>query len=152
MARPFEMRSMNRAARRALFRRVAAFGLLALLAAGCQGKGDVSGKVTYKDKPLVFGTVTFEGSDRNLHYANIERDGSYSVTGVATGEAKVAVSSTNPKSSDFTPLQREGGPAPPPRPDYPGWFAIPPKYDTTFTSGLTYPIKRGSNEINIELK
>jgi hypothetical protein len=131
---------------------VVGLGFLALVAAGCQGTGDVSGKVTYKGKPLVFGTVQFEGSDGRLCQGNIGRDGSYSVTGVATGEANVAVSSLNPKSSDFVPLQREGGPKLPPRPDVPGWFPIPAKYDTPYQSGLTYTIKRGENTIDIDLE
>jgi hypothetical protein len=78
--------------------------------------------------------------------------GSYAVRGVAPGEAKVAVSSLNPKSSDFVPLQREGGKQLPPRPDVPGWFPIPAKYDTPFRSGLTYTIKRGENKIDIKLE
>ena len=131
---------------------VVGLGFLALVAVGCQGKGDVSGKVTYKGKPLVFGTVQFEGRDGMLRQGNIETDGSYTVSGVATGEAKVAVSSRNPKSSDFIPMQREGAEKRPPPPDVPGWFRIPEKYETTFNSGLTYTIKPGPNTINIELK
>jgi hypothetical protein len=65
---------------------------------------------------------------------------------------KAAVSSRNPKSSDFIPIQREGAPKPPPRPDFPGWFPIPSKYDAPYTSGLTYSIKRGENSIDIELQ
>jgi hypothetical protein len=137
---------------RFFFRPTVALALLPLAALGCAGKGDVSGKVSYNGKPLVFGTVQFEGSDGMLRQANIERDGSYSVRGVATGQAKVAVSSLNPKSSDFVPMQREGAPPPPPRPEVKGWFPIPEKYDTPHKSGLTYPIKRGENKIDIELK
>jgi hypothetical protein len=133
-----------------LFHAVVALGFLA--AAGCQGTGDVSGKVTFQGKPVVFGTVLFEGSNGALRQANIEKDGSYVVTGVATGEAKAAVSSRNPKSSDFIAIQRGDGPKPPPRPDYPGWFPIPGKYDAPHTSGLTYSIKRGENKIDIELQ
>src|SRR5438094_236640 len=110
--------------------------LLALVALGCGGRGDVSGKVTFQGKTVVFGTVQFEGSDGRLSQGNIGTDGSYSVRDVAVGEAKVAVSSLNPKSSDFVPMQREGGKPPPPRPDVPGWFPIPSKYDRTFTSEL----------------
>jgi hypothetical protein len=140
-----------------LVRPVVWLGVLAVLvlaAGGCQGKGDVSGKVSYKGKPLVWGTVTFEGKDGGLHYGNIGRDGSYSVSGVATGEAKVAVSSINPKSSDFVPMQREGSkkPPPPPRPEVKGWFPIPEKYDAPYKSGLVYTIKRGENTIDIVLE
>jgi hypothetical protein len=129
-----------------------AISVLPLINAGCSGVGNVSGKITYGGKTLVWGTVQFEGSDGIIRPANIEPDGSYCVTGVPTGEVKVAVSSINPKSSDFVPMQREGGPPPPPRPEVKGWFEIPKKYDTTFNSGLSYTIKRGDNKIDIELK
>jgi hypothetical protein len=148
------MFAAHRAQARSLFRPAVWLGVLALAAAGCQGKGDVSGKVSYKGKPLVWGTVTFEGKDGGLHYCNIASDGSYSVSGVAIGEAKVAVSSINPKSSDFVAIQREGSkkPPPPPRPAVTGWFPIPAKYDTPFKSGLVYAIKGGENQIDIVLE
>jgi hypothetical protein len=126
--------------------------LLTLAATGCGRTGDVSGKVTYKGKPLVWGTVQFEGSDNLVKQGNIEGDGTYCISGVATGEAKVAVSSINPKSSDFQVRQAEGRPPPKPRPEVKGWFPIPEKYDTPFKSGLTYSIKAGDNKIDIELK
>src|SRR5262249_12805717 len=129
---------------------VLAAALLAL--AGCGGRGDVSGKVSYQGKPLVWGTVQFEGSDGLLKQSNINTDGSYSVQGVAPGQAKVAVSSINPNSSDFQPRVVEGRPPPPPRPEVKGWFSIPDKYDTPHKSGLAYPIKSGPNTIDIELK
>jgi hypothetical protein len=137
---------------RSFFGPVVALGFLAFAAAGCHGTGDVSGKVTFQGKPLVFGTVLFEGSNGALRQGNIEKDGSYVVSGVATGEAKAAVSSRNPKSSDFIPIHREGAPKPPPRPDFPGWFPIPSKYDAPYISGLTYSIKQGENKIDIELQ
>ena len=146
------MITSRRAPVRGLFHPLVGLGFLALVAAGCQGKGDVSGKVTFEGKPLVFGTVLFEGSDGSLRQGNIERDGSYSVSGVATGEAKVAVSSLNPTSSDFQRIQREGRPQPPPQPEIRGWFPIPDQYDAPYKSGLTYTIKPGPNTINIELK
>jgi hypothetical protein len=135
-----------------LCRAAAGVALLALVVTGCGGRGNVSGKVTYKGKPLVWGTVQFQGSDNMIRQANIEPDGTYSVTGVITGEAKAAVSSINPASSDFQPRRAEGRPPPPPRPQVKGWFPIPKKYQTTFDSGLTYTIKRGENKIDIELE
>jgi hypothetical protein len=130
---------------------VAAAALL-VLAAGCAGRGDVSGKVTYKGKPLVWGTVQFEGSDNLIKQANIQSDGTFSIQGVAVGEAKAAVSSINPKSSDFQPRQAEGRPPPKPRPEVKGWFPIPEKYDAPYKSGLVYTIKPGPNAIDIVLE
>jgi hypothetical protein len=131
--------------------RVVAAALLTFAAIGCGGRGDVSGKVSYKGKPLVWGTVQFEGSDGIVKHGNINPDGTYTVESVATGDAKAAVSSINPKSSDFQPLQREGQAPRKPRPEVKGWFPIPDKYDTPFKSGLTYEIKRGQNAIDIDL-
>jgi hypothetical protein len=136
---------------RAVCRPAVAAALLAF-AAGCGGRGDVSGKVTYQGKPLVWGTVQFEGSDGMLKQSNINGDGTYSVKGVAAGEAKVAVSSINPNSADFQPRVVEGKAPPPPRPKVEGWFPIPEKYDTPHKSGLVYTIKSGPNAIDIDLK
>src|SRR5262245_11102874 len=83
---------------RSFLRPGVALAFLTLAAVGCGGRGDVSGKVTYNGKPLVFGTVQFEASDKTIKQANIETDGSYFIAGVPVGEAKVAVSSDNPKS------------------------------------------------------
>jgi hypothetical protein len=130
---------------------VVAAALLTLAAIGCGGRGDVSGKVTYKGKPLVWGTVQFEGSDGVVKHGNIQPDGTYTVEAVATGNVKAAVSSLNPQSSDFQPIQREGQAPRKPRPEVKGWFPIPDKYDTPFKSGLTYEIKRGQNTIDIDL-
>jgi hypothetical protein len=129
------------------WRLLAAAALLAL--AGC-GRGNVSGTVTYQGKRLVWGTVQFEGSDGALKQGNVNSDGTYSVRGVATGPAKVAVSSLNPNSSDFQPRVAAGQSAP--RPEVKGWFPIPPKYDAPYKSGLTYTIKSGANTIDIELE
>ena len=134
-----------------LFRPLLGISWLALCLLGCSGRGDVTGKVTYQKKPLVFGSVLFEGSDRSLRQGNIEKDGSYSVRGVAVGEAHVAVNSANPKGIMILPPKNPNKKAEP-YPDAPGWFPIPNKYESPSTSGLTYTIKRGQNHIDIELK
>jgi hypothetical protein len=139
---------------RSFFRPTVVLALLTLAAAGCGGRGDVSGTVTYKGKPLVFGTVQFEGSDKLLKQSIINSDGTFSIRGVATGEAKAAVSSVNPQSSDFQIRTRvtKADETPRPRPKVEGWFPIPEKYNTTYKSGLTYEIKRGENTIDIDLE
>ena len=128
-------------------------GLIVVVAAlGCGRYGDVAGKVTYQGKPLVFGTVQFEASDRTFKQANIDKDGSYAIRGLPIGEAKAAVNSPDPSSSDFQPMVREGQPPPPPRPKYAGWFRIPPEYQNLAQPKLSYTIKSGQNTIDIELK
>jgi hypothetical protein len=57
----------------------------------------VSGKVTYKGKTLVWGTVRFEGSDKAIKQENLNSDGTYTVRGVATGQAKAAVAASTRK-------------------------------------------------------
>jgi hypothetical protein len=46
-------------------------GVIALLAlvVGCAGRGDVSGRVTYKGKALVFGTVQMAAADKTFKWA-----------------------------------------------------------------------------------
>jgi hypothetical protein len=137
---------------RSSFHPAVALALLTLAAVGCAGRGDVSGKVTYQGKPLVFGTVQFEASDKTIKQANIKEDGTYSIPGVPVGEAKVAVSSLNPQSSDFQPLQREGQPPRKPRKPVVGWFPIPSDYEDLSKAKLTFTVKRGQNPYDIDLK
>jgi hypothetical protein len=129
---------------------VVACALPVLTAAGCQGRGNVHGKVTYNGKPVVFGTVLFHGKD-GLRQGNISPDGSYAVRDVAAGEARAAVNSPNPRGIELYPNKNPKYKQEP-YPDVPGWFAIPNKYEDVSTSGLSYTIKGGSNQIDIELK
>jgi hypothetical protein len=137
---------------RIVVRTAAGIVLVLLLGAfGC-GRGDVSGRVTYKGKPLVWGTVQMEGSDKILKQGNIKSDGTYAIHGVATGDAGVAVSSLNPKSSDFQPIQREGRPPRKPRPVVEGWFPIPGEYQDLVKPKLSFTVKSGKNTYDIDLK
>lgn len=124
-------------------------GFVTLLVAGCAGQGNVSGKVTFQGKAVPFGTVLFVGSDGNARQGNLDRDGNYTVLGVTTGDAQVAVNSPNPKG--ITLVYKDPAKKPKPYPDVPGWFAIPGKYESPTTSGLVYTIQRGENKIDIEL-
>lgn len=129
---------------------LALFSLVALMPIGCQSRGNISGKVTYNGKAVVFGTILFHGRD-GLRQGNIEPDGSYVIRDIAAGEAKVAVTSINPKSIDIHPGKRPHL-KPQPYPDAPGWFPIPEKYNSIATSELVYTVKGGENVIEVELK
>jgi hypothetical protein len=123
--------------------------LVALSMVGCAGRGNVSGKVTYQNKTVPWGTILIEGSDGGHRQGSIEKDGTFYVEDLATGEAKVAVNSPNPKSIT---MMAKGDRPPQKFPDVPGWFAIPTKYEAVDKSGLVYTIKKGENKIDIELK
>jgi hypothetical protein len=135
---------------RSLASRVTAAGLLLFLV-GCQGTGSVAGKVTFQGKPLVYGTVLLIGSDNKSVQAQIQPDGSYSASGLAPGDVKVAVNSPNPKGVAIYAGWKDPNKKPPSL-EVPGWFAIPQKYEDVTTSGLTVPLMSGSNEFNIDLK
>ena len=129
-------------------RPLAVVGLLVILSLGCQRSGSAVGIVTYKDKPIVLGTVLFEGSDGTIRQGNIKDDGSYSVSGLPIGNARVAVNSSDPKKVRINPRGKERASSP----EVPDWFPIPKQYGAPSTSGLTYAIEGGQNKIDIMLK
>jgi hypothetical protein len=144
------------------WQRVAGLALGALLAglaaAGCgPAKGDVAGKVTFNDKPVVTGTVSFLGADGLLRSGNIQPDGTYRVTGVGAGPAKVAVISPNPwdEYQKLVKIQKSKEAAdkiPPPTIDKKDWFAIPKTYESPEQSPLSFTVKGGSNSYDIPLQ
>ena len=127
---------------------------------GPEGLAEVSGVVSLNGKSLSTGSVVFIGSDKVAPVvAPIEPDGHYSAKKVPSGSVTVAVHSPNPKDEADSIRAKSadragatGKPAPPPGPDPKLWFPIPAKYSDPATSGLSYPIKPGSNSLNIELK
>ena len=136
-----------------------------LFGLGCGGgpKGDISGKVTYLDKPLPSGSVTFlDSAGHAVGSSPISTDGSYSINGVPVGPMKILVTtpadfSVNPKSkggaakgkkpikSDPAPSKSKGPPPIPP-------VAIPDKYSMPDRSDLTFTVQPGQQEFDIHLK
>ena len=132
-----------------------------LFAAGCgNGTTDVAGKVTYKGKPVVYGTVVLVGSDGIPKSGAIQPDGSYRVSGVAVGAAKVTVSSPRPPGSG-PPAKKQGRDAdddkppadatPAPPEVIQNWVALPEKYADPGKSDLTATVKAGE-PLDIDLK
>jgi hypothetical protein len=149
-----------------------------LLAIGC-GKGTISGKVTYKDKPLTGGKVVFTTEKGKAVEGPIDDDGNYTVKGVPTGTARVTVLPNEaPKlAPGGGPPGRPGAGGPPkdrmlgppkdtPMPDDvrkkfesfnkpggsdPALKDFPAKYKTPDESGLTLDVKSGEQEYNIPL-
>jgi hypothetical protein len=72
---------------------MAVVALMLAVAAGCGGgRGSVSGKVLFKDKPLPGGTVIFIHPSKGSFTATIQPDGGYKVDNVPGGTMKVAIS------------------------------------------------------------
>ncbi len=135
-------------------RRLAAAALM-LAATGCsKPTGNISGKVLYQDKPLPGGYVNFmsPGPDATVKTSAIQKDGSYSITGMPVGEAKITVQGI------FAPLQPTQGGVPPAAAGSASQAAnrqtvyVPPEYGNADTSKLTYTVVSGSQPHDIELK
>ncbi len=129
------------------------FGFAAALlvgSAGCGGPYDasVAGLVTLDGNPIPTGSISFVPSNGGPQaYAIVNESGNYEVytgreSGLPPGEYKVVVVAR--KSS--TTRSAGGGPPPPGEAITPRWYASPE------TSGLTFNVEPGSNEINLELK
>jgi hypothetical protein len=150
-----------------------------LLPAGCQRTGTVSGKVTYNNKPLKGGTVSFITQTGTPKFTGIADDGSYTVTGVPVGPVKITVDTSAFKTTTGRP---QGGGPPAPRsapggakeaPMTPGnpagaqgqpsslpgtgpkgdqYTAIPDKYAKADTTPETYTVTPGSQTHDIQIK
>lgn len=142
----------------------AALGLIVLPLAGCGGgTTEVSGRVTFQGKPLVFGTVVMIGSDGIPKSGPIQPDGTYRVKGVKTGMAQLAISSPPPpgaasagpktrggreENDDRTPA--DAGASVSPEVIH-GWFPIPDKFADHTLSGQTAGVRPGQ-PVDIDLK
>lgn len=142
-----------------------------MMVSGCGSTTNVTGKVTYKGMPVSTGSITLVASNGTAYSGILGTDGSFSIPGVPTGEAQVAVVGANPAAAV---------PAPPPPPGLPGGGGggglgrgspapegietgppqppaiangpvIPPQYADPRTSGLTVKIKAGE-PVSIDLK
>jgi hypothetical protein len=124
--------------------------LLIVAAGGCgDKKGNVSGKVTYQGKPLPGGFVNFmsSGEKSDLKTSPIKEDGSYSVSGLPVGPAKISVQGLEKRRLADLPGQGGENAKIEQKEVY-----VPPQYGNTETSKLTYEVKPGSQSHNIELK
>jgi hypothetical protein len=124
--------------------------VLGLGVLGCDApRGDVSGRVTFKGQPVVYGSVTFMGKDNLLVLGQIQPDGRYTVAGVLAGDNQVAVNSPDPDPPD-RPL-KPGQDSRPPI-DRQQWFAIPDHYGDPRKSGLSCKVQKGLNTFDIPLE
>lgn len=134
-------------------------GLVLLLAtAGCGGQRlvSVSGKVTYHDKPVVYGTVLALCSTGITYNANIEPDGGYRFENIPQGQVQFAVISPEPIEFDASARRagRGGGPTPAAVPtiDKSKWFAIPDEFGDPRRSNITTAVNEVGTVYNIQLR
>ena len=144
--------------RRTWLRAALAAGPLAALAGCAAGKADVSGRVTYKGKPVASGTVIARGPDGIEMVGSIQPDGSYTVQGVTAGQVRFAVVSRNVGATQgrLDALKNPRGgkehvPASAPQGDD-KWFAIPAKFESPDTSEVTATLKSGANQFDVVLQ
>jgi len=128
--------------------------------AGCGGSSSgtaaVSGRVTYKGKPVANANVSFtpaEGASRaatGLTDANGRFTlGTFSTSdGALPGNYRIGVIARGP---DRPPKPGETGSGMPGE-MMPGDPTIPTKYFAPNTSGLTHEVKRGRNHVELDLK
>jgi hypothetical protein len=117
---------------------------------GCGGRFDsgVTGVVTLDGKVVPCGTISFQPKAGGpAAYARIDADGNYIVRtgreeGLPSGEYYVTVSANEPPTVAQT---AQGGPPPPGKPITPAWYRM------RDTSGLSFVVESGNNEINLEL-
>ena len=104
--------------------------------------GTVSGRISFKGKPLTGGTITFTPSKGTAVTAAIKADGSYAALKVPAGAARVTIKteSVKPKPTKVV------------RPGAPKYVAIPRKYSDAKPSVITFVVKEGNQEHNVELQ
>jgi len=148
---------------------VGGLGVLVILSAGCSSKGTVSGKVTVNDQPVRRGTVTFTAASDKVWASSVPigEDGSYTIVNAPPGPVKITVASADSNPRLRTKFKDRKGPAaedantddmpPSVRNRFnPGASAgspsVPKRYNDAETSGLTYEVKPGKQEHDIQLK
>src|SRR5262249_27936554 len=119
---------------------------------------DVTGKVSYKGKPVVYGAVILVSADGLTAAAGpIQPDGSYTVTGMKPGEVKGGVVSRDPAAAQrqhtlrwatiTRPLEQASLKA---KVDRKRWFNLPEKFEEPETSGVNFVLKGGQQDIVLE--
>jgi hypothetical protein len=145
----------------------AAVGLVILACLPGCGDGPrsrVHGKVTYLGNTVTGGTVIFLAKDNMTYVADIQADGTYSVTGVPRGPVRVSVQQPPPRPG----AKSENAPRVIPKVDPEGKNSkavfteipepktsgprIPAVYADANQSGLSFEVKDPDQEYNIDLK
>ncbi len=140
---------------------VSALGLaIVVVAAFFHGtpKANVTGRVTYQGRPVIWGSVVIAGKDGRSAAGPIKPDGTFEVANAPTDAVSVAVVSrdpllqtwaTNIKVSRNRPTRAAFSASPV---DRKKWFPLPAKFEDPSNSGVATTLKRGDNEFNVDLQ
>ena len=120
--------------------------LLPLLIGCADSKSELKGKVTYKGALLNSGSILFQCESGPVENAQIQGDGTYVISGLPKGKAKVSVTVPQPPQPgpDGVITNEPGTYEPNP-------VLIPNKYSNVDTSGLTVDIKDAQQTYDIDL-
>ena len=120
--------------------------MLAVIASaiGCDSSNlvVVTGKVTYENKPVASGTISFVSADNASAYGDLQPDGSYSLKtdkpgdGAAPGTYKVIVVAMQDQAG-LLPELKSPTPAP----------TVPFKYTSLATTDLTAKVEKGKPNV-----
>jgi len=124
---------------------------------GCGGgKADVTGRVTFRGKPVVYGSIMMVAPDGTTVVGPI-RDGNYSISGIKTGEVMIGVISHDPTvaqkvhSARWAKVTRGIETAVPTvGVDKKKWFPLPRHLEEPETSGIRVVLKGSTQDINLE--
>lgn len=150
---------------RTFWTRMALLAALAVVGGCGPGTGTVTGKVTYKSKPVATGTVTAIPSDGVARPGVIGTDGSFTIPAVPNGDVKFLVASPNPDTGTREAMAGRGrgkgvagdlggaagGPEPGPSLPKGSWVPLPESYADAAKTDLKGTVK-GDTAINLELK
>jgi hypothetical protein len=131
----------------------AALAFSALLSGCGAPTGNVSGMVTYDDRPVTSGTVMAVGKDGVPRYGDIAATGDYKIEGLPRGKIIWAVTSPDPNATIVPrplPDQASVAAAATPKP-HGAWFPIPDRYAITSLSDLRYELESNSQQYDIKL-
>lgn len=138
---------------RTIYVRLIASCLLSAVIAGCFSSGpavgEVSGKVTFKGKPVKEGTVTFlNSSEGSAGESPIDANGSYRIPQLVVGQTGEYIAIVTPlmEIKDTDPGKSPPAPVEKSAPD------IPVKYRQQGLTPLKTRIKEGKNEFAIEMQ
>ncbi|HEY1603413.1 MAG TPA: hypothetical protein VGG64_27665 [Pirellulales bacterium] len=115
--------------------------------------GDVSGTVTFGDRPVTSGTVMAVGKDGVPHYGDIAATGDYKIEKLPRGKIIWAVTSPDPTAAIVPrpPFDQPSITAPATPKPHGAWFPIPDRYTLTSLADLRCELQSSSQRYDIKL-